>query len=86
MRYTSIKDERKSNINSIMMKRLLVLLMVTMSLLFSGASSSQTAQASAPCDMVCTKYIDPADGQCYISCCPENDECKVRCIITPCEK
>ena len=86
MKYTSIQDERKANSMSTMVKHLLVLLMITMSLMFSGASSTQTAQASAPCDMVCNKYIDPADGQCYVSCCPASDECKIRCVITPCEK
>ena len=84
--YIKVKDERKTDSKSTMVKRLLVLLMITMSLVFSGASSTLTANASAPCDMDCTKYIDPADGQCYISCCPVNEECKVRCVITPCEK
>ena len=86
MKYTSIKDELKSNSKNTMVKRLLVLLMITMSLVFSGASVTPTAEAGAPCDMVCTDYIDPVDGQCYTRCCPENDTCKIRCVIMPCEK
>ena len=86
MKYTSVKDERKSNIKSTMMKRLLVLLMITMSLVFSGTSSTPTARAGVPCDMVCSDFIDPADGQCYRTCCPENNECKIRCFTTPCDK
>jgi hypothetical protein len=84
MKYTSIKYERKSNSKSTMVKRLLVLLMITMSLVFSGAQSTPTAQASAFCDMVCSDFIDPTDGQCYTRCCPADEMCKVRCVITPC--
>lgn len=86
MMYASIKDELKSNSKSTMVKRLLVLLMITMSLVFSGTSSTPTAKASAPCDMVCSDFIDPNDGQCYTQCCPENDLCKIRCTITPCQR
>jgi hypothetical protein len=86
MMYTSIKDERKSNSKSTMMKRLLVLVMMTMSLVFAGAQSMSSAKASAPCDMVCNDYIDPSNGQCYTRCCPENPECKIRCFIMPCGK
>ena len=75
MKYTSTK-----------IKRLLVLVMITMSLMFSSAQSTPTAKAGAPCDMVCEKYIDPTDGQCYTRCCPVNEECKTRCVIMPCEK
>jgi hypothetical protein len=85
MKYTSIKDERKSNSKSTMMKRLLVLLMITMSLMFSGASSTPTAQAGAPCDMECTDFIDPTDGQCYTRCCPTDEMCKIRCVLMPCK-
>ena len=84
--YTSIKDERKSNSKSTTVKRLLGLLMITMSLMFSGASSAPPAQASAFCDMVCSDFIDPSDGQCYTRCCPADEMCKVRCVLMPCEK
>jgi hypothetical protein len=67
-------------------KRSLVLLLMIISLVFAGAQSTLTAKAGAPCDMVCEKYIDPTDGQCYTRCCPENEECKIRCVIMPCEK
>jgi hypothetical protein len=82
---TNKKDERKSNSKSTMMKRLLVLMMITMSLVFSGAQSTPTANAGAPCDMICTEFIDPNDGQCYVRCCPADEACKVRCFITPCK-
>lgn len=86
MKYTSIKDERKSNSNSTMMKRLLVLLMITMGVMLSGVQSAPTVHAGAPCEMVCTEFIDPTDGQCYTRCCPEESTCKIRCVIMPCEK
>jgi hypothetical protein len=85
MKYTSIKDERKSNSKSTMVKRLLVLLMMTMSLVFAGASSTPTTKASAFCDLVCgLPFIDPSDGQCYRMCCPINEECNRPCEIRPC--
>ena len=82
--YTGTKSELKSNSKSTIVKRLLVLLMITMSLVFSGAQSSQAVQANAFCDMVCSDFIDPSDGQCYTRCCPADDMCKIRCTITPC--
>ncbi len=83
--YASIKGEQKSNSKSTMMKRLLVLLMITMSLVFSGASLTPITKAGVPCDMVCTEFIDPSDGQCYVRCCPADEACKIRCFITPCK-
>jgi hypothetical protein len=65
-------------------KRLLVLLVMTISLMFAGGQSTPTTQASVPCDMVCSDYIDPADGQCYTRCCPADELCKTRCVIMPC--
>ena len=86
MKYTSIQDERKANSMSTMVKHLLVLLMITMSLMFSGASSTQTAQASAPCDMVCgDPFTDPNTGQCVIMCCPVDNECKTACELRSCK-
>src|SRR5215208_3539272 len=86
MEYTHKKDERKSNSKSTMVQRLLMLSMITMSLMFSGVSATSITKASAPCDMVCTNYIDPADGQCYTRCCPADDLCKIRCVLMPCDK
>jgi len=67
------------------MKRALLLLFLTMSILFAGVSSTAVTNAR-PCAMECKDYIDQVDGQCYTSCCPINRECGVRCFIMPCEK
>jgi hypothetical protein len=86
MKYTSIKDERKSNSNSTMMKRLLVLLMLTMSLVFAGGQSTLITQASAGCELVCGEpFIDPNTGQCAVMCCPADDMCKTACELRPCQ-
>lgn len=67
------------------MKRLLVLVMITMSLVFAGTSLTPITEARVPCDVVCNEFIDPTDGQCYMRCCPAEEECKIRCFITPCK-
>ena len=68
------------------MKRLLVLLLMTISLVFAGAQSAPTAEASRSCDLVCSDpYIDPSDGQCYIACCPADDMIKCPCERIPCK-
>ena len=86
MRFTSIKDERKANSKNTVVKHLLVLLMITMSLVFSGVSSTQIAQASAPCDMVCgDPFTDPNTGECVIMCCPVDNTCKSPCELRPCK-
>ena len=93
--YNKTKTERESDSKSLsspltrrsnVMKRLLVLLMITMSLVFAGAQSTPNAQASRFCDLVCGEpFIDPNDGQCKQLCCPEEEECKVRCELRPCK-
>jgi hypothetical protein len=86
MKYTSIKDGRKSNSKSTMVKHLLVFLMITMSLVFSGASSTPINKASAPCDMVCgDPFTDPNTGQCVVMCCPVDNQCKSACELRPCK-
>jgi hypothetical protein len=92
MRYTSIKDERESDSNGFssshsltkqgnVMKRLLVMLLMTICLVFAGAQSTPIAQAGAGCELVCGEsFIDPNDGQCYQMCCPQDKEC-----MRPCE-
>jgi len=68
-----------------LMKRLLVLTVMAISLVFAGAQSAPTAKASAPCEVVCGEpYIDPVDGQCYQECCPADDMCKSPCIVKAC--
>lgn len=94
MRYTRTKDARESDnqgsFNSStrqgnVMKRLLVLLLMTICLAFAGAQSTPTAKASAGCEMVCgAPFIDPNDGQCYVACCPEDKECMRACELRPC--
>jgi hypothetical protein len=70
---------------SLVMKRLL-LLVISIFMVFAAAQSTPTTKANAPCDMECTEYIDPSDGQCYRTCCPIDTTCKIRCFIMPCEK
>ena len=96
MKYTSNKHERESDsknsfnayistTQSIVMKRLL-LLIISVFMVFAAAQSTPTTQASSSrCDMVCTQYIDPTDGQCYIACCPRDEACKMPCERTPCK-
>ncbi len=98
MKYTSNTHEQKSDslhtfsspipaIQSRVMKRLL-LLIISIFMVFAAVQSTPVTQAkaSAPCDMDCIEYIDPADGQCYRSCCPIEETCKIRCVIFPCDK
>lgn len=68
------------------MKRLLVLLMITICLGFAGALPTPTTNASAFCELVCSKpFIDPNDGQCYQTCCPVDDNCGRQCELRPCK-
>ena len=93
--YNKVKNERESDSKrfsssltrqSNAMKRLLVLLLITMSLAFAGLQSTPTAQAGRFCNLVCGEpFIDPNDGQCYQLCCPEDDSCGVRCELRPCK-
>jgi hypothetical protein len=98
MRYTNTKHEHESDSNissrtysitrqNNLMKRLLLMMMVTMFLVFAGAQSTPTTQASETCNLVCgAPFIDPNDGRCYQMCCPENEECKRPCELRPCLK
>ena len=98
MMYTNAKNERESDNkcsfsshsstkqgNAI--KRLLVLGMMTVCLVFAGAQSMPTANAGGQCQLVCSEpYIDPSDGQCYVTCCPADDRIKCPCERRPCDK
>ena len=84
MKHTNNATEQKPNTRSKVMARLLLLIISTF-MAFAGAQSTPTTKASAPCDMVCTQYIDPSDGQCYIACCPADDQCKMPCERTRCK-
>jgi hypothetical protein len=86
------ESDRKSHFSSYFstrqrnaMKRLLVLLLMTISLAFAGARSTPIVKAGGGCEMVCTQYIDPSDGQCYIACCPADSDCKMPCERTSCQ-
>lgn len=91
MKYTDKKDERESCGESCitssstkrgnMTKRLLLLALVTMSVVFAGNQSVPTTQASVGCELVCSAPYTGADGLCYVDCCPTNPKC-----MNPCEK
>ena len=92
MKYTDKKDERESSgercITSSstkrgnMTKRLLLLALVTMSVVFAGNQSvPTTTQANVACELVCGAPYVGADGQCYVDCCPTDPQC-----MNPCER
>jgi hypothetical protein len=98
MKYASKNNERESDSTNVchspysstrqgnVAKRLLVLLLMTISLVFAGAQSAPTTNASARCELICSDpYIDPSDGQCYIACCPPDDQIKCPCERRPCK-
>jgi hypothetical protein len=95
MKHTNTKHEQESDSkNSFntsiatkpnkLMKRVLFMIIATF-MVFAGAQSTPITQASAPCEMVCSEYIDPNDGQCYILCCPRDEICKMPCERKPCK-
>src|ERR1051325_10731399 len=97
MSYNRTKTERESNSRGLsessysstkpsnVMKRLLVLLIMTVSLVFAGAQSTPTTQASAGCELVCGEpFTDPNSGQCVRMCCPQDPECMRACELIPC--
>ena len=97
MTHNDIKDDREadskrsfssyaSTKQGNVMKRFLVLLMMTICLVFAGAQSMSTTQASPGCDLVCgDPFIDPNDGQCYQECCPADEKCSNLCELRPCK-
>jgi hypothetical protein len=98
MKHTRTKNERESDSKGSfstyslskqgnVMKRLLVLMMISLYLVFAGAQSAPTTKASGGCDLVCGEpFIDPKDGRCYQMCCPADEQCKMRCELRPCDK
>lgn len=79
----STYSTKQSNV----VKRLLVLVMMTICLVFAGAQATPTTNAGGQCQLVCSEpYIDPADGQCYVSCCPADDRIKCPCERRLCDK
>ena len=96
MMYTSTKNERESDSKRSFnfysstkqgnaVKRLFMLLVITLSLVFAGAQSTPTIEASPGCELVCSEpFIDPNDGQCYQMCCPEDEACARPCELRPC--
>jgi hypothetical protein len=68
------------------MKRLLVLFLMTICLVFIGSQSATNSKAiGAGCQLVCgAPFIDPQDGHCYQVCCPEDDRCGVACQLRRC--
>jgi hypothetical protein len=67
------------------MKRLFILLLMTISLVFIGAQSTPTTNAMGSCQYVCgSPFIDPEDGHCYQVCCPQGSGCGLPCVVRPC--
>lgn len=67
------------------MKRLFVLVLMTICLVFIGSQSAPSAKAIGGCELVCgDPFIDPQDGHCYQICCPEDDRCGVPCELIRC--
>ena len=67
------------------MKRLLVLMVMTICLVFAGIQSIPSVKASGGCELVCgDPFINPADGHCYQVCCPEDDRCSNPCELRRC--
>lgn len=89
MNYTSTKNEWEPDSKgsfSTKRKRLVALLILTISLLFAGANYTPTAAAGGQCPQVCGEpYIDPVDGQCYMDCCPADPKAKCACEKVPCK-
>jgi hypothetical protein len=100
MKYTGTNNAQQSNSNhtihssfltqqSSVIKRLMVLTMMTLFLVFAGFQSTPVTQASASdgCDLVCGEpFIDANDGRCYQMCCPADEQCKRACELRPCFK
>ena len=93
MKYTNINDNWDNNISfhsstrQSNVKRILMLLMIAMFMVFAGVQTTPTTNASAGCKLVCgAPFIDPNDGQCYVMCCPENPDCKSPCELRPCKQ
>jgi hypothetical protein len=95
--YANTNNERESDSKSSfrsnstkqgnVIKRLLVLMMMTICLVFAGAQATPIASAGGQCQLVCSDpYIDPADGQCYVTCCPADDRIKCPCERRLCDK
>lgn len=67
------------------MKRVFLLLLMIISLVFIGAQSTSNPKAMGGCDLVCgPPFIDPQDGLCYVVCCPEDDRCMRPCELRKC--
>ena len=88
MRYTSANEDsygstRQGNI----IKRVLLLITMTVCLVFVGAQTTPGTHARVACDLVCgDPFIDPNDGQCYQLCCPADPSCGTRCELRLCKK
>jgi hypothetical protein len=95
--YTSTKYDREPDNKGLIsshsstrpankVKRMGMLLLMTVCLVFAGAQSAPSAQKGGSCDLVCSApFIDPNDGQCKVMCCPQDDKCARRCELRPCK-
>jgi hypothetical protein len=79
---SSYSSTRQSNV----IKRLFLLSMMLICLVFAGVQSTPAAAASQGCELVCgDPFIDPNTGQCSVMCCPADVECKGACELRPCQ-
>jgi hypothetical protein len=96
MEYTGTKFERESDSKGsfssysstkqgIIIKRLLLLLIISIFLVFVGAQSAPVTKASSSCELVCGEPFIGSDRQCYQICCPPDDMCKSPCELRPCK-
>jgi hypothetical protein len=98
MKYIYAKNERKSDskesftlsssstTHGNVTKRLLVLFLLAVSMVFAGAQTTQSLQKSG-CEFVCgDPFIDPNTGQCVQECCPADEKCMQRCELIPCKQ
>jgi hypothetical protein len=95
MSYRNTKDERESDSENSYysptkqsnVKRILMLLMISMFMVFAGLQTTPTTTANVGCNLVCGEpFIDPNTGQCVQMCCPEVEECKIPCELRPCKQ
>lgn len=96
MKYIKSRTERESDTRERLntsvdkgnvIKRALVLFVMTICLVLAGAHSVPATRANAPgCELVCNDtYTDPKTGQCFFVCCPQDKECMNRCELIPCD-
>ena len=72
---------KRSNV----LKRLVLMLLLTISLVAASAGSASSVKAGSQCELVCGEPFTGNDGQCYVMCCPQGKECMNKCELRPCK-